>query len=125
MAHKEIMNIVSSTKLLFKDEDGKKYWHDSLINSKANSDCKLIIRFASLWARYMQYISETTKKPITEIAKATLIDVKNIIKNFSADTHIIAIFLLSNTWIYGDELVKWYQSNYDYSQDDIVSSIIR
>lgn len=106
--------------ILFKDEDGKKFWDNSLNDAKEDYGCMCVVNFAKRWALAMQKLIAEEKLTVSEAAEATCCD-SEICGDISGLTYSTAAFLLSRSWKYGNEFLKWHNGKYGYSGNGIVN----
>lgn len=105
-----ILRVDDSTELRFKNEDAKKEWDNFVAR---NSDCyynKSVVDYARMWAKYMQHLMDTRSKSIPEIAEETSYTCD--INGITAFQQGLAVKILSEIWLFGDELRHWHNGKY-------------
>ncbi len=118
MTRGELINIDVTTEILFKDEEGKKFWANSVAEANGDYDCKCVVQCASYWAKYMQKMISEGNRTVADIAESTFSDVNDACGGFSGLTYTTAVFLLARSWKYGNEFLKWHNEKYGYNKGD-------
>lgn len=114
-----ILKIDETTEILFKDEEGKKFWENAVKEAEEDVGCSYVIRYASYWAKYMQKRIEEEGVKVEEIAEQASSEC-DIWGGVEAKTYVTSIFLLARSWKYGKELLRWHNKKYGYDGDDKV-----
>lgn len=101
--------------MLYKDENSKKYWNETLAKN-THFYGKEIIEYARRWAAMMELAINTGSISVSQAATDT---------NDKADTDEIsgfmfncAVKLLVDVWIHGDELSQWHNRNVSVSNPE-------
>ena len=115
----ELFNIDEAVNLEFKDSKSEQKWDDFVSKNSNDAYGKGIVKFAVIWAKYMQNLIKQGKS-ITEIAEETS---RYCNTDEITDTmRTYAVEALSRCWKYGDELLKWYNEKYGLEEATIVNS---
>ena len=112
---RKIFEVDASTNMQFKDRNSELIWTCFVYRNSKHFYNRSVVEYACRWAKYMQHLIETQHKNVFQIAENTA-HVCNIdcITGFQFN---YALSALSEVWLYGDELRKWYNKKYGIKQD--------
>lgn len=116
MVERKIFEVDASTNMKFKDEKSGLMWTCFVRRNSTHFYNRSIVEYACRWARFMQYLIETQNKTVSQIAENT-----SYICNIDGITGFqfkYALSALSELWLYGDELLQWYNNKYGIKQVD-------
>ena len=107
----EAFFVVETTNVEFKDKEAEEKWNNWV---KANSYPvynQYTMKYASRWAKYMQYLMNKHSKTVADIAENAfdLIDTDGV----TGFMYGCAVDILSQCWKYGEELRKWHNKKYN------------
>lgn len=112
-----------STDILFNNEEGEKFWKESVTEVEKDYDPASadVIRFSIYWAICMQEMI-ATQKNVNDAANLTYSKAcdEAINGGISGATYIGAIWLLSKTWKYGEKLLKWHNERHAHPKTDAI-----
>lgn len=100
-----------------KNPEALKSWEDANTDGYGLG----IITYAKLWGRLMQYEIDRGAKLI-DIASSTSHDVD--IEGITGFMYGAAVRILSECWIYGEDLRKWHNKEYNHEGDGVVNPAI-
>jgi len=80
-----------------------------------------VVRFAERWADMMEQDIEAGYK-LWEIAKQTSIDADT--EGITGFMYGCAVQILSDVWVYGEELRQWHNGRYGHSGDGVVNPAV-
>lgn len=104
----------------FKNEKAKKEWDTFKCN---NQDFygKGVVDFCERWAELMEK-QITSGKKLTEVSDAT--EKEADADGITGFMYGCAIDVLSQTWVYGEDLKAWHNGKYMYKGDGVVNPAI-
>ncbi len=113
---RKIFEVDASTKMQFKDRNSELIWTCFVYRNSKHFYNRSVAEYACRWAKYMQHLIETQNKTVSQIAENT-----SYICNIDGITGFqfnYALSALSELWLYGDELLQWYNNKYGIKQVD-------
>ena len=103
----KLIQIVTTEKFLFSSESAKQKW-EKVKNDDITSFVipPQVFRYASCWAKLMQYEIQRGKK-LGDIAEKTSAEAGKLVKGPGGQCYGAAV-LLFDTWKYSEDLKEWY-----------------
>ena len=115
-----VLAVDENTEMEFAGKEGEKTWEE-LVKTNNKPYGAAIMKYARLWAKYMQVLISEGKQ-IDEIAKETsaICDLEGI----TGFMYGCAIDALSKSWKYGQELKKWHNKEWGYEGGGVANPAI-
>lgn len=82
-----------------------------------------IIDYAKTWGRLMQFmIQENFTLKVSDVAESTSFQAN--VEGITGFMYGIAVKILSDCWIYGNDLKNWHNQKYNYSGNEVINPAI-
>lgn len=117
-----ITNIVYSTEIEFVSKEAERKWRKKTDKLRETETGFFIVDYADNLAKYIQYLVEDMDKKFPTVIDEAMEDIDSLTMA-EGDTILEAIYLLVDTWKYGDELIKWNRKVIDFQMQSIIDDL--
>ena len=109
---RDITEIVSKETFSFKSEEAKKLFNEWVLDYTCEGRVHSVVKFAKRWAMYMQYLVREKGETFFSIANGSYKEclIPEFEEEMFSSIGTDVCHILINTWKYGDEFKKWFNS---------------
>ncbi len=117
-----ITDIVYSTEIQFVSEEAERKWRKKTDKLRETEIGFFIVDCADNLAKYIQYLVENMDKKFPAVIDEAIEDIDSLTMA-KGEIMLEAIYLLVDTWKYGDELIKWNRQAIDFQMQSIIDEL--